>query len=153
MNQNYNQYVEEDEIDLRELFRTIMKNKLFIVLFTTVVTILALIYALMKTPIYEVSAILEMGSYVNADKQTPLDDTSRLVKELEVLYIDMFKNEANRTSWIESISVLKKQKQFLEIKADGTNNDKASKEIVKIVEFIEKKHSNVLDEIVKKRGN
>jgi len=43
-------YIEEDEIDLRELFQTLWDKKLFIVVFTTLVTALAVVYALMKTP-------------------------------------------------------------------------------------------------------
>ena len=52
-------YIEEDEIDLRELFKTIWKNKKFIIIFTTIVTIFAIIYALVKTPIYEAKVIIE----------------------------------------------------------------------------------------------
>ncbi len=40
-------YYEEDEIDLRELFNTITRNRKFIIIFTTVVTLIALIYAFM----------------------------------------------------------------------------------------------------------
>ena len=36
----------EDEIDLRELWKTLMESKKFIFLFTSLVTILAVIYAL-----------------------------------------------------------------------------------------------------------
>jgi LPS O-antigen subunit length determinant protein (WzzB/FepE family) len=37
--------LEEDEIDLKELFKTIWAKKIFIVIFTLVVTILAGFYA------------------------------------------------------------------------------------------------------------
>jgi uncharacterized protein involved in exopolysaccharide biosynthesis len=47
------QYI-EDEIDLKELFKTIWAKRMFIVAFTFVVTICAGIYAYNKTPIYEV---------------------------------------------------------------------------------------------------
>ena len=56
-------YLQEDEIDLRELFKTILDKKVFIVIFTLVITILAAIYAYNKTPIYEAKALVEIGEY------------------------------------------------------------------------------------------
>ena len=38
-----NKILNEDEIDLRELFKTILDKKVFIVIFTLVITILAAI--------------------------------------------------------------------------------------------------------------
>ena len=58
-----NKPLEEDEIDLKELFKTIWAKKIFIVIFTLVVTILAGFYAYSKTPIYEAKALVEIGEY------------------------------------------------------------------------------------------
>jgi uncharacterized protein involved in exopolysaccharide biosynthesis len=44
--ENTSEYLQEDEIDLRELWATVMKYKYEIVIFSAVVTFLALIYAL-----------------------------------------------------------------------------------------------------------
>ena len=46
-------YLQEDEIDLRELFKTIWARRFFVIAFTLVVTVLAAVYAYTKTPIYE----------------------------------------------------------------------------------------------------
>ncbi len=51
-------YIEEDEIDLRELFATIWKGRKFIALFVAGVTFLTLIYVLGKPNIYASSTIL-----------------------------------------------------------------------------------------------
>ena len=57
--QNINtQCIEEDEIDLRELFYTIWKYKIFIAIFVTVVTLLAVIWALSKPNEYKVYTLL-----------------------------------------------------------------------------------------------
>ncbi len=56
--QNNNICIEEDEIDLRELFATIWKHKIFIVIFVTIVTFLAIIYALSKPNEYKIQTIL-----------------------------------------------------------------------------------------------
>jgi len=50
--------IEEDEIDLRELFATIWKHKLFIAVFTFIVTSLAIVYALSKPNEYKVYTLL-----------------------------------------------------------------------------------------------
>lgn len=62
-----NNQCEEDEIDLRELFQTIWKNKIFIVIFTIIITLLGGIYAFSKTPIYEIKANVEVG-YIGNEK-------------------------------------------------------------------------------------
>ena len=38
------EYIQEDEIDLRELFKTIWEKKLFVILFTSIVTFSAIIF-------------------------------------------------------------------------------------------------------------
>ncbi len=51
-------YIEEDEIDLRELFSTIWKNKFKIIFLSILITSLALIYALTKPNSYASQTIL-----------------------------------------------------------------------------------------------
>ena len=56
-NNNLN-YIEEDEIDLRELFQTIVKGKLIIATFTIVIVSITLIYTLKLPNIYKSQAVL-----------------------------------------------------------------------------------------------
>jgi LPS O-antigen subunit length determinant protein (WzzB/FepE family) len=51
-------YIEEDEIDLRELFDTILKNKFKIILITFVITSLTIIYTLSIPNSYKSSVVL-----------------------------------------------------------------------------------------------
>ena len=44
-------YLQEDEIDLRELFKTLWSYKKFILIFTFMITFIALIYVLLKVEI------------------------------------------------------------------------------------------------------
>lgn len=53
-----NGYIQEDEIDLRELWQTILKGKTLIILFTFLVTTLAVVYALKQPNVYSSEAIL-----------------------------------------------------------------------------------------------
>ena len=52
------QCVEEDEIDLRELFATIWAHKRFIAIFTFVVVVLTILFALSKPNVYTVKTVL-----------------------------------------------------------------------------------------------
>ena len=57
-------YVEE-EIDLRELFLIVARKKYLILGFTLFITLLAVIYVSIKTPIYEVKSVVRVG-YIGA---------------------------------------------------------------------------------------
>ena len=140
-------YLQEDEIDLRELFKTILDKKVFIVIFTLVITILAAIYAYNKTPIYEAKALLEIGEY----KKNPVDDAVALEKKLSTIFIDMEKNLKDKTSQISNISVVKGLKNFLEIKSESTSNEEAKNEILKVLTFVQNEHEKILDDVKKQK--
>ena len=55
--ENLSNKVYEDEIDLIELFKTICKYKVFIFIFTLIVTGISIIYVLSKPNVYEVNVI------------------------------------------------------------------------------------------------
>ncbi len=74
-NQINNVCIEEDEIDLRELFATIWANKFKIIIFTFVVTSLVLIYLLYTPNSYKSTAIL---SPQNQSKSMSLGGLSAL---------------------------------------------------------------------------
>lgn len=151
MNNEAIKYQQEDEIDLKELWKTLMKRKWFIVIFTSIVTILAIIFSLVKTPIYEATALIEIGDYSTSNGRIQLGDASQLADKLNVLYIDMFKNIKDKDAEISSISVPKKQNNFLEIKSLSPSNDLATKEIQKVVIFIQNKHQKILDDVKQRR--
>ena len=151
--------LEEDNIDLRELFLTLKKNIKLIVAITLTITILATIYVFIKTPIYEASAIIEIGNYKldsnnnnnNNNNKVLLANPYQLSKELNIIFIDMHKNDKDVPAKIISITVPKKQKNFIEIKAEGLSNRLASKEIDKVVKYVQAKHKKILDDVSKRR--
>ena len=147
-----NKPLEEDEIDLKELFKTIWAKKIFIVIFTLVVTILAGFYAYSKTPIYEAKALLEIGEYkINNTTKNSVDDASVITRKLTTLFIDMEKNLKDKTSQISNISVVKGLKNFLEIKSESTSNEEAKNEILKVLTFVQNEHEKILDDVKKQK--
>ena len=150
------QYYHEDEIDLKQLFKTLWDKKTFIATLTLLFTLAAGLYAFNKTPIYEATALVEIGNYKlhnnnNNNNKAILDSSSDLSKKLNILFIDMFKNEENRKFEITSISTPKKANNFLEIKAEAISNTIASTEVQKVVAFIQDKHQKILDDVKNRR--
>lgn len=152
MNNQQTTYIEEDEIDLRELFLKIWSKRLFILLFTSIITLLAVIYSFMVTPVYETKAIVEIGNYKDKSGEVKLlEDVNKLSQELNVLYIELFKNDKERTSWIETIAPVKKQNNFLEIRSQAHNNKDAIVEMKKVMAYITKKHLQYINEVKKQK--
>jgi LPS O-antigen subunit length determinant protein (WzzB/FepE family) len=135
-----NQYI-EDEIDLKELFNTIWQKRLFIAIFTIVVTICAVVYAYNKTPIYEVKSIIEIGFIDNQNKGISekqfLEDPSVLEEKLNVIFNvnDKDINNDPYNGIISSISQVKTVKNFIEIKTEAVSNEIAKEKIKEILEY------------------
>jgi len=151
-------FYQEDEIDLKELFKVLWAKKILIISLTFIITLLAGIYAFNKTPIYEATALVEIGNYKlhnnnnnNNNNKAILDSTADLSKKLNTLFIDMFKNEKDRNYEISSISVPKKSNNFIEIKAEAISNKIASREILKVVDYIKNKHQKILSDVKNRR--
>lgn len=149
--------VEENEIDLKKLVKTVLDGKKFIFIFTTLITSLSIVYLSFQTPIYEAKAIVKIGEYKttvdsnNQSKIKKLDSASSLTAELRVLYIDLLKNNRSNPTKIKEISVLKKQKDFLLISAYSISNELAVQEINNVVNYIQEKHQKILDEVVESK--
>lgn len=141
----------EEDIDLKVLWKSILKWKKMIILLTGSITLIAVVYIYMKTPIYEVRALLEIGDYKVDNNRILLDNASQLEKKLTTLYIDMRKNEQNKKFEITAISIPKGLGNFIEIKSEAISNEYAKEGIEKIVFFLQKEHQQVLDDVKQRR--
>lgn len=124
-------YIQEDEIDLKELFITIWKRKLFVTSFTFVVTLLAIIYVLIKNPIpiYQGKAFLEIGKIQSQTfGQDLFDNPTDLAQILNIEY----KVEA---------SIPKATISLLEITSKDENKEEIQNNIKDAVAFIINKHT------------
>jgi len=151
-NEMNNNYIEEDEIDLRELFKTIWDSKILIITITIIITLLAGVYAFTKTPIYEARALIEIGNYKldnnnNNNNKVLLSNPTELSQKLNVIFIDSFKNIKDKESEVVSISVPKKSKSMLAVKSEGISNELAIKEISTLLLSIQKKDQQILDDV------
>ena len=126
----------EDEIDLKELFNTIWQKRLFIAIFTFVVTTCAGVYAYNKTPIYEVKSIIEIGFI---DKQL-LEEPSILEQKLNVIFSvdDKSINNDPKKGIISSIIQMKTVKNFIEVKTEAVSNEIAIAKSKEILDYAQK---------------
>ncbi len=60
---------EDNEISLKDIVKTILKYKKFIVGFTLLITALAIIYVFIKKPVYEITTSIQLG-YINSNSNT-----------------------------------------------------------------------------------
>lgn len=146
-NQQLN-HTEEDEIDLRELWAILMKRKKFIFLFTTIVTIGAIIFALSKTPIYEVTSNVQVG-HIGKDLIAPPEV---LAKNIEVYFeaMDLKENDSNKNievGIVSSISQPKKLKDFITIKTEATSNELALQRNKDVVSYMQSLYSSKMNQI------
>lgn len=149
----------EDEIDLKELWKVLLKCKKMIVILTGSITLMAVIYAFMKTPIYEAKAVLEIGSYAtNANDNTMtntmtntnvirwIEAPSTLLKRLEINYIEN-KTKENR-AWLDKITFVKGTQNLLELSALGFSKESVSAYLKDIESNIAQRHQKLVDAYV-----
>lgn len=141
---------EEDEIDLKELFKTIWKKRLLIVVITFIITILAIVYAYLKTPIYQVKSNIQIGFIGNAEgEQNLLDNPDAIVKKLSIIFEvqadDKVKTEDKFISEVSSISQNKKVKNYIEIKTEAISNEEALKKNKEVLDYLQNQYKGKID--------
>lgn len=155
-NRQNEKYLQEDEIDLRELFKTLWSYKKFIFIFTGAITLLSIIYVFLKTPIYEVKALVEIGTYKieTKDKEgvsttilNSLDTSNNLSKKLTTIFIDLRKNIKDKKYEITKIDIVKGMTNFVEISSEASTNDEAIKGLNEVIEYIKTEHNKLLNDI------
>jgi len=130
-------YIEEDEIDLLELFKTIMKRKFVVIFSTLFITVASAIYAFTKTPMYEVKALVEIASY----NKKFLFTTSTIVPEINSFLLLNADKNVSADVIIKGI-----EKSLFEIKVTDISNDLASSYVMEIMQYIQSKHKIELEE-------
>jgi LPS O-antigen subunit length determinant protein (WzzB/FepE family) len=127
-----NNRYQEDEIDLRELFETIWDKKVFIVLFTMIVTIASIVYVVLKnpTPIYQGKIYMEIGQIQNKNfVPVIIENVNDLVGILKIeLKVDA--------------SILKGTTKLLEISFDNEDKKLITNKLNQVKDFIIEKHKN-----------
>ena len=138
--------IEEDEIDLKELWQVIVRYKSTIVFVTVLITIAALVYAFAKTPIYEVKSNIQAGFI--GDKL--LDNSDVVVKKLRIIFNvdDKLQTKKKFISEVSNISTNKKLKNFIEIQTQAVSNEEALKKNKEVVAYLQKVYAPKIDQYI-----
>lgn len=125
--------LQEDEIDLKELFGTIWRYKVFIVSFACIITVASFLYVNFKsyTPVYKGSVTLEIGSVLNKEGNLiNLDDSFNLKSILE--------NKFNVT--VDLPKRVNPEFSMLNLIVEDTDKTKIKKELENTIAFILNRH-------------
>ena len=111
--ENNQKIIQEDEIDLRELFLTIWRKKVFIVLLTFIVTVSSILYINFKPyePLYQGKLLVEIGEVFNKNNDSQLIDyPGNLVKIIEENLSGLISSIPRNTNNLIELSVSSKNK-------------------------------------------
>lgn len=127
-------YLQEDEIDLRELFKTLWKHKIFILVFTSMVTFIALIYVLLKNPIpiYQRKMYLEIGQ-IQDKNFAPMS----IEKVTDLAYILNLEFRVNS-------NIPKNTFNLIEITFDNVDKNVINETLKKVKDFVIEKHKKLI---------
>lgn len=140
--QNNTQCIEEDTIDLRELFAVLKKRKKLVLAVTGIITIAAVVYAFfIAKPVYEVKSMIEIGKI---NKQ-PVDDIHAVKQKLSYEYQVDDRSKTRLLPKLVSISVPKGTRTILSLTVHSRNNTEGVAYIQKVVDGIKRQYQNMTD--------
>ncbi|MCT7483934.1 Wzz/FepE/Etk N-terminal domain-containing protein [Aliarcobacter cryaerophilus] len=127
----------EDEIDLRELIKTLWIYKYLILIFTSFITILSIIYVLQKnpTPIYKGSLYMEIGTIQDKNFQPVIIENVNDLVYILNLEFDV------KAVVPKEVSINKYlQTKLIEISFENEDKNKIRETLEKIKDYIIEKH-------------
>ena len=127
-----NKILNEDEIDLRELFKTIWDKRFFIIIFTFIITLISFIYVLLKnpTPVYEGILSVQIGEIQSENFGNRIIETPQ-----NLSYILGIEFKVNST-------IAKGTTSILEIKYSNEDKARIKTILEDVKKFIITKHEN-----------
>ncbi len=139
--QNNTQYIQEDKIDLKELFAVLKRRKKLIWSVTALLTLLALVYVFVAKPVYEVKTMIEVGQ-IDAK---PIDNVNDIKQKLSYKYQVNVKGKKIELPRVKTISVPKKSDRILSLIIHSNNNEEGIKYIQTVINKIETQYKEKTD--------
>ena len=130
-----NNLIQEDEIDLRELFKILWAKKIFIIFVTFLITIGSIIYVFIKNPIpiYEGKVLIEIGEIQSSNFGNIYFDTPNNLSEILKVYFSV-------TSFVP-----KGTNKLLELNITNSNQKIIEDKLEKTVKYILQRHQEKAD--------
>ena len=135
-----------DEINLRDLFKTLFKHKVFIFLFVLIITSLSILYTLfIAKPVYEIKSYIEPG-YINSYLKDKIEKNYIInPNTLKIEINSNFDNSKNKQIHFPIVnSNIVKDTNIIEIKIQQKSNDLAKKDLDRIFNYIKSKEKPII---------
>ena len=137
-NNNPNNYLQEDEIDLKEIFKILINSKKLIITITLIITTLGAIYSFQKVPKYESSALIEIGQYNTFENENILlESASKLIQNLNIVFIHKSNEDIN------SLSIKTIENKLIQVEIRKPSKELSKKTLNEIIRYIENRHSGL----------
>ena len=136
--QNETQCIQQDTIDLRELWAVLVRRKKLIWGVTAVVTLLALIYAFTAKPVYSGNVTVEIGKVVNKEKTV---DGSFILREYNLDNVNDLAKIVNQTTGVNTS--VPKRTSLLQLSATHTDKAHIEKDLKDALRFIKERHQKI----------
>lgn len=138
-----NKILNEDEIDLRELFKTIWERRFFITIFTFTLTFISFIYILLKNPlpVYQGNIYIEIGEMRGDTYGSKLiENTNDLASLINITFDEniSFSKELNPKAQLMGGST-----KILEVSYFSENKNNIKNKLNNIKEFIMNRHNKL----------
>lgn len=131
--------IQEDEIDLKELFKTLWQKRVFIVVFTFIITVLGVVFVFVKTPIYSGNISFEIGEVINKTAEgniiLELDRPSNLKEVISRKFQKSIENED-----IVNVSIPRGTTNILVVEVQSNSIENIKKKFNEIEKLVENRH-------------
>lgn len=140
MDQNFSRNATyEDEIDLREIIKLLIKSKKLIILTTLIFTIAGYIYFVSLKPSFETSTKLEIGYIEINGKKNFIQSPNDLLHDIQI-----YKLKNHKTAQVNLLMEISEDR-LVTIKANSKSIEKNEKLLNAIISYSLEKHSRTLD--------
>lgn len=135
--QNNTVPTQDNEINLRELWATLVKRKLSIFTVTAITTISAAVYAWMATPIYSGEVLIEIGSVIlNSDS---VNDKPTIIQSLDsAADLKEVISQAERIS----VDTPKGSVNLIKISYEGTDREQIKQKLESVLTIVLNRHES-----------
>jgi capsular polysaccharide biosynthesis protein len=140
--ENHQQVIQNDVIDLRELFAVLKRRKKLIWFITAVLTLLAMIYVFfIAKPVYEVRTMIEIGQ-IDAK---PIDNLNDIKQKLSYEYQVNSKGKKRSLPFVKNITASKSSQTILSLTVYASNNEEGKQYIQSVITKIETDYKKKTD--------
>lgn len=133
--------MEDNKVDLRELFSILKIKKNLIYLITALFTLLALVYVLVSKPVYEVKTMIEVGQ-IDAK---PIDNVNDIKQKLSYEYQVNVKKKEIELPRVKTISLPKNSHSIISLVIHSNTNEEGIKYIQTVINKIETQYKEKTD--------